>query len=88
AIRSDHACEPAGRQVVGGKVISGEIVKGVRMEVLRNDAVICQGRISSLQSEKKEVGKIEAGRETGIGVDFGEPKILAGDTLVFFRKTQ
>lgn len=76
------------RQIVGGKVVSGEIVKGARMEVLRNDTVIGQGRIVSLQSEKKDVGKVEAGRETGIGVDFGEPKISAGDTLIFFRKTQ
>ncbi len=75
-----------GRQVVGGKVISGEIVKGVRMEVLRNDTVIVQGRVISLQSEKKEVGKVEAGREAGVGVDFGEPKISAGDTFIFFKK--
>jgi len=75
-----------GRQVVGGKVISGEMVKGVRMEVLRNDTVIGQGRIVSLQSEKKEVGKVEAGREAGIGIDFGEPKILAGDIFILFRK--
>ena len=31
------------RQVVGGKVISGEIVKNARIEILRNDAVIGQG---------------------------------------------
>ncbi|MDO8743070.1 MAG: GTP-binding protein [Candidatus Azambacteria bacterium] len=75
-----------GRQVVGGKVVSGEIVKGVRMEILRNDAIIGQGRIISLQSEKKESGKVEAGHEVGIGVDFGEPKISAGDALIFFKK--
>ena len=74
------------RQIVGGKVVSGEMVKGIRMEVLRNDAIIGQGRIISLQSEKKEIGKIEAGREAGIGIDFGEPKILIGDILIFFRK--
>lgn len=76
------------RQVLGGKVISGEIVKGTRMEILRNDAVIGQGRIISLQSDKKETGKVEAGREAGLAVDFGEPKIAAGDTLIFFRKIQ
>ncbi len=76
-----------GRQVIGGKVVSGEIVKGIRMEVLRNDTIIGQGRIISLQSEKKEIGKVETGREAGVGIDFGEPKILVGDTLIFFRKT-
>ncbi|MFH1393086.1 MAG: translation initiation factor IF-2 [Patescibacteria group bacterium] len=74
------------KQIVGGRVISGEILKGVKLEVLRNDAVIGKGKITSLQSDKKDVGKVEVGHETGIGVDFGDPKILAGDTIVFFKK--
>ena len=74
------------RQVVGGKIISGEAVKGVRVEIVRNDSVIGQGRIVSLQSEKKETGKVETGKEAGLAVDIGEPKILAGDTIVLFRK--
>ncbi|OGZ19507.1 MAG: translation initiation factor IF-2 [Candidatus Nealsonbacteria bacterium RIFCSPHIGHO2_01_FULL_43_31] len=74
------------RQVVGGKVISGEIVKGVRIEIIRNEIVIGQGRIISLQADKKEVGKVEAGKEAGISVDFGEPKIAASDIIVLFRK--
>ncbi len=74
------------RQVVGGKIISGEAVKGVRIEILRNELVIGQGRIISLQSEKKEVGKVEAGKEAGIAVDIGEPKIAKGDIIVLFRK--
>ena len=74
------------RQVVGGKVASGELVKGVRIEILRNETVIGQGRIIGLQSEKKDVGKVETGKEAGISVDIGEPKIIAGDTIVLFRK--
>lgn len=74
------------RQVVGGKVISGEVVKGVRMEVIRNENAVGQGRIISLQSEKKEVGKVLPGKEAGISVDFGEPKIAAGDIVILFKK--
>ena len=74
------------RQVVGGKVISGELVKGVRMEILRNETIIGQGRIISLQSEKKDVGKVETGKEAGISVDIGEPKIIIGDIITLFRK--
>ena len=74
------------RQVVGGKVISGEIIKGVKMEIVRNDTIIGQGKIISLQSEKKEVGKVETGKEAGIGIDIGEPKIAIGDTIILFRK--
>ncbi len=75
-----------GRQIIGGKVVSGEITKGVRVEVSRNETIIGQGRIISLQSEKKDIGKVETGHEAGMGVDFGEPKISAGDILIFFKK--
>lgn len=76
------------RQVVGGKVISGEIMKGVRIEVIRKETTIGQGRIISLQADKKEVGKVESGKEAGISVDFGEPKIAANDIIILFRKVQ
>lgn len=74
------------RQVIGGKVISGEIVRGARFEIARNEAIIGQGRVVSLQSEKKETGKVLTGKEAGIGVDIGEPKIAAGDIITLFRK--
>ena len=74
------------RQVVGGKVISGEIVKGVRIEIMRNEIVIGGGRIISLQADKKEVGKVLPGKEAGISVDFGEPKIAISDIIVLFKK--
>lgn len=74
------------RQIIGGKVISGEIVKGVKMEIIRNETLIGQGRIISLESEKKEAGKVSAGKEAGIGVDIGEPKIAVGDIIILFRK--
>lgn len=74
------------RQVIGGKVTSGELVKGVRIEIVRNETVMGQGRITGLQQEKKEVGKVEAGKEAGISVDMGDPKIIAGDIIVLFRK--
>ncbi len=74
------------RQVVGGKVISGEIVKGIRIEIIRNEAVIGGGRIISLQTDKKEVGKVLPGKEAGISVDFGEPKIIIGDIITLFKK--
>ena len=74
------------RQVIGGKVISGEMLKGARFEISRNDVIIGQGRTTGLQSEKKVVGKVEAGREAGLEIDIGEPKISVGDVLILFRK--
>lgn len=74
------------RQVIGGKVVSGEVLKGAKFEISRNDIIIGGGRISNLQSEKKNIGKVEAGKEAGLEIDSGEPKIAAGDILVFYKK--
>ena len=67
-------------------MIAGEAVKGVRIEIIRNETVIGQGRVISLEADKKEAGKVPAGKEAGISVDFGEPKIAAGDIIILFRK--
>lgn len=74
------------RQVVGGRVISGEMLKNTKFEIIRNDIMIGQGRITNLQSDKKEVGKVGAGKEAGLEIDIGEPKIITGDTLALFKK--
>jgi len=74
------------RQVIGGKVISGEILKGTRFEISRNDIIIGEGRITNLQSEKKDTGKVETGREAGLEIDVGEPKIAAGDIIILYKK--
>ena len=73
------------RQIIGGKVISGEMLKGARFEISRNDTIVGQGRTTGLQSDKKAAGKVETGREAGLEVDIGEPKIAVGDTLLLFR---
>ncbi len=74
------------RQVVGGKVISGEILKGAKIEIVRKETAIGLGRIVSLESEKKETGKVLASKEAGVGIDIGEPKIATGDIIILFRK--
>lgn len=76
------------RQVVGGKVIQGRAVKNARAEVMRKDLVLGEGRITSLQQEKKDVNEVAEGKECGIVFEPGEPKIAAGDTLIFFKKIQ
>ncbi len=74
------------RQVVGGRVTSGKVNKGVRTEVLRNEEALGQGRIASLEEARKETGEVSEGKEAGLVFEPGEPKIAAGDVLVFFRK--
>ncbi len=71
------------RQVIGGKVVEGEVRKGVRAEVVRRDEVVSQGRITNVQHEKKDVSLVSRGQECGLSYE-GEEKIQVGDQLKFF----
>jgi len=72
-------------QVIGGKVIAGEIEKGARVEVLRGEEIIGKGKIKNLQQEKKEVQKISKGKECGMLFQ-GEVDIEERDILLIFRE--
>jgi translation initiation factor IF-2 len=71
------------RQIVGGKVIEGEIKKGTQIEVFRNQDYIGKGRIISLQKNKKTADKAAKGEECGVLYE-GENKVQEGDVLNFF----
>jgi translation initiation factor IF-2 len=72
-------------QVIGGKVIEGEVEKGGLVEVLRGEEIVGKGKIKNLQQEKKDVPKVSKGKECGILFQ-GEAKIEEGDILVVFRE--
>lgn len=71
------------RQIVGGKIVSGEARKGAQVEVLRKEEFMGKGRIINLQRNKKDVDKALKGDECGILFE-GDAKIEQGDILRFF----
>ena len=71
------------RQIVGGKVIEGEIRKGVLIEVTRNEEIIGKGRLINLQRNKKDIEKAIRGEECGILYE-GNVNIEEGDVLVIY----
>jgi translation initiation factor IF-2 len=71
------------RQIVGGRVMEGEVRKGTRLEIVRDGTVVGSGRVISLQKGKTEVGMVERGEECGIMYE-GDIPIQVGDTLKFF----
>ena len=71
------------RQVIGGKVLEGEVHKGVRVEVVRGGEVVFQGRITNVQRDKKDVPIAGKNQECGLSYE-GVEKIQAGDTLQFY----
>jgi len=75
------------RQIIGGKVIEGEIRKGTKIEVIRGggdgEESVGKGRLIGLQKEKKDVDKVLKGQECGILYE-GDIKIEEGDILQIY----
>jgi len=73
------------RQIVGGKVIEGEIKRGSLIEVMRDEEKIGEGRMVSLQRDKKEADSVSKGQECGILFE-GGTEIQEGDILNIFTR--
>ena len=81
------------RQIVGGKVIEGEVKKGVQIEIFRggNEELVGKGRLINLQRNKKDIDRVSKGEECGMLYE-GNVRVEEGDTLVIYieekRKTE
>lgn len=73
------------RQIVGGKITEGELKKGQKLEVLRDNKKIGAGKIINLQRDKKDIDELKKGSEAGILFE-GNVKIEKGDVLVAFTE--
>ncbi|PIW91771.1 MAG: translation initiation factor IF-2 [Candidatus Nealsonbacteria bacterium CG_4_8_14_3_um_filter_39_7] len=83
-----------GRQIVGGKIIGGEITRGVQLEVIRparqslgaggGGETVGKGKIIELQKDKKVKDKLVKGDECGILFE-GNVKIMVGDILQAYK---
>lgn len=71
------------RQIVGGKVIEGEVKKGALIEIFRDENLIGKGKMVNLQKNKKDVERVLKGEECGILYE-GDTKIEEGDVLVIY----
>ena len=71
----------AKQQIVGGRVLEGELINNSSVEIQRRESVLGAGKILNLQQAKKDVGKVPAGSECGLLVDT-EVMIKAGDHLI------
>lgn len=71
------------RQIVGGKVIEGEIKKGLQVEVIHNGEIVGAGKLVNLQRNKKDAERLIKGDECGILYE-GNVKIQEKDILVMY----
>lgn len=70
------------RQVVGGKLLEGELKRGARVRIDRRGEHIGYGAILGLQQHKQALPKVDSG-EFGAEIDASEA-ILAGDQVQCF----
>jgi translation initiation factor IF-2 len=68
------------RQIVGGKITEGELKRGLKLEVFRENKKIGSGKIVNLQRDKKDIDLLRKGDEAGILFE-GDIKIEKGDIL-------
>jgi len=76
-------------QILGCKVLEGEIRRGAELEVMRihsenkEEEQIGKGRVKKIKRGTKETEKIERGEECGISYE-GDVKVEEGDVLVAY----
>lgn len=77
-----------GRQIIGGKVISGKIKKGAKIDVLRQNKKITSGKLSQLQQNKQNTDEVSQGKEAGILLTSQDEfiKINLGDILEVYEE--
>jgi len=66
-------------------VVEGEVKKGARVEVLREEEFLGRGKLINLQRNKKDIDKIGKGEECGTLYE-GDVKIEEGDFLVLYTE--
>ena len=76
-----------GKSIAGGKVLSGIVKKGAKIEILRNDENVGEGDLDSLQSGKQDVSFVEKDSECGIMFQ-GKVAIEKGDKLVVYQEEE
>lgn len=72
-------------QIVGGKVLDGELQNNALIDVKRGDDFIVSGKLTRLQSGKQDVHMVEKDQEAGIKYE-GKPVIEVDDILVVYKE--
>lgn len=77
------------KQIFGGRVMSGKVVRGAMGEVTRNGSVVVSGKIGQLQHNKEDMPEVKEGLEAGIRFDAVTkdfPEVKEGDVLDIYEE--
>lgn len=75
------------RQIIGGKVISGQINLNSTVKIMRREFEIGRGKIVNLEKSKTKTSTVEEGTEFGMMLE-SKIEVVAGDVLESFAITQ
>ncbi len=84
-IKITHLFKSGKQQIIGGKVLEGEITRNVKSEIQREEIIVGQGRIKGLQKDKQDLGKATKGQQIGLMFE-SEIQIVENDILLVFRE--
>ncbi|MFH1750010.1 MAG: translation initiation factor IF-2 [bacterium] len=71
-------------KIIGVKVLSGEIQKGLKFYEKQGDKKIGSGKILSLKIGKEVVDNASEGKECGLGIEFNQ-KLQIDSKLIFYK---
>lgn len=72
-------------QIIGGKVLSGQIEADSEAEIIREGKIIGECKISKIRVGKQDVKTVESDQECGLQCE-GSDKVEAGNLLNVFKK--
>ncbi|MFH0840442.1 MAG: translation initiation factor IF-2, partial [bacterium] len=72
-------------QIIGGKVLEGQIKSNSFVEIKRDGEIIEEGKIGVIKIGKEEVGQAETNAECGLSYE-GRPVIKEGDILNVYQE--
>jgi len=72
-------------QIIGGKVLDGEIKNNSLIDVKRGDDFIVSGKLTRLQAGKQDVEQVGKDEEAGLKYE-GKPVVVVGDVLQVYRE--
>jgi translation initiation factor IF-2 len=73
--------------IAGLFVVDGKLVRSSLIRVIRNGAIVYEGKISSLKRFKDDVKEVASGFECGLGIEnFNDVKV--GDIFECFQKEE
>ncbi len=75
------------RQIVGGKVVEGQVTLGSIVKIMRRDFEIGQGKIINLEAGKVKTSAVSEGTEFGMMIE-SKTEIVGGDAIESFAITQ